>query len=99
MQQDVQVKGRYVVAHQDIWVQGVQAAYEVAQQSTFAGLHRQHAAAIAPPQLTLVAVFDCLLKPCSKECCITCLGSQACAVLCNGGWYITKERHDLLHSL
>ena len=64
MQQDVQVKGRYIVANQDIWVEGVQATNEVAQQGTLAGLDRHHVATVAPPQLTLIAVFYGLLKAC-----------------------------------
>ena len=64
VQQDVQVKGSHVVAHQDIGIQAVQACNEVAQQGTLAGLHRQHAASVALAQLTLVALLHRLLKPC-----------------------------------
>lgn len=66
VQQDVQVKGRNIVANQDIWIQVVQAPNKVAQQGTLAGLDRQHVAAIAAPQLALIAVFHSLLKACNS---------------------------------
>lgn len=72
MQQYVQVKGRYIVANYNIWVQCIEAAYEVAQQGTLAGLDRQHATPITAPQLTLVAVLHCLLKACNTSAFIFC---------------------------
>ena len=67
MQQHIQVKGRHIVANQDIRVQAVQAAEQVAQQGTLTSLQGQHAAAIALSQLTLVALLHCLLKPCTVQ--------------------------------
>ena len=66
VKQYVQIKGRHVVANQHIWVQAVQPVHQVAEQSTFTGLDRQHAAAVTTSQLTLIALFDRLLEACKS---------------------------------